>query len=243
MPPRKAAASDTTVERRRSTRIAGQPKAAEEKPAPKPRAKLGGKKRVADGEGVAGKDEEPQAKKVKTISEEENGEEQDELADDNDDYEIPATPKALSIGDLLPSITLKNEKGEDMNVAELAADKGLVLFLVPKADTPGCTKQACGFRDSYPDFEAHDFNVYCVSADAPTAQAKWQTKQSLPYSLLSDKGRVLIKALGAGEGNKTNRSHFIFTKGGKLVEKKLSVKPVDSPRQALSFVKSLQASE
>ncbi|KAF8509531.1 AhpC-TSA-domain-containing protein [Hysterangium stoloniferum] len=238
MAPRKAA--DTTVERRRSTRIAVQPKAVEEKPASKPRVKKGSKKRVADAGDVAGKDGEPQAKKVKAISEEDNGEEQDELADDDDDGEIPATPKTLSIGDLLPSITLKNEKGEDVNVAELAAHKGLVLFLVPKADTPGCTKQACGFRDSYPDFEAHNFNVFCVSADAPTAQAKWQTKQSLPYSLLSDKDRVLIKALGAGEGNKTNRSHFIFTKGGKLVEKKLPVKPVDSPQQALAFVKSLQ---
>lgn len=58
----------------------------------------------------------------------EDGEEQDELPDDGED-------KVLSIGDLLPTVTLKNEKDEDVNVAELAAEKGLILFLVPRADT------------------------------------------------------------------------------------------------------------
>ncbi|KIJ49255.1 hypothetical protein M422DRAFT_161558 [Sphaerobolus stellatus SS14] len=148
-------------------------------------------------------------------------------------------PKTLDIGDTIPDITLKNEKDEDVKVAQLVAEKGLVLFLVPKADTPGCTKQACGFRDSYPDFEKHNVHVFALSADKPSAQAKWQTKQSLPYSLLSDPGRILIKALGAGDGNKTQRSHFIFEKGGKLVNKKLPVKPVDSPQQALEFVKTM----
>lgn len=91
--------------------------------------------------------------------------------------------------------------------------------------------------------------MYCLSADTPAAQTKWQTKvyflfcaprawslilivvlspqKELPYSLLSDRKRVLITALGAGEGGKTKRSHFIFAKGGKLVEKRIPVKPVD----------------
>ena len=83
-----------------------------------------------------------------------------------------------------------------MQIAELAAEKGVILFLVPKADTrmyfrcfsqvdngistsaAGCTNQACGFRDSYPDFTSSNFTVYCLSADSPTAQSKWQTKVS-----------------------------------------------------------------
>ncbi|OSD08052.1 peroxiredoxin Q, partial [Trametes coccinea BRFM310] len=147
----------------------------------------------------------------------------------------------IDIGDVLPSYTVKNEKDEDVDVASLAAEKGVVIFLVPKADTPGCTTQACGFRDIYPDFTSSGFDVYCLSADKPTAQAKWQAKKSLPYPLLSDPKRVLITALGAGEGGKTKRSHFIFEKGGKLVDKKIPVKPVDSPKLALEFVKKLKS--
>jgi len=149
--------------------------------------------------------------------------------------------KTIEIGDSLPSLTLKNEKNEDINVADLTAEKGVVLFLVPKADTPGCTNQACGFRDIYPDFTSTGFDVYCLSADSPTAQTKWQTKKELPYSLISDPKRTLIKALGAGDGNKTKRSHFIFEKGGKLVDKKVPVKPVDSPKLALEYIKSISS--
>lgn len=63
----------------------------------------------------------------------EDGEEHDELADDDDEED--SNVKTLDIGELLPAVTLKNEKDEGVNVAELAAEKGLVLFLVPKADT------------------------------------------------------------------------------------------------------------
>jgi peroxiredoxin Q/BCP len=95
-------------------------------------------------------------------------------------------------------LTLKNEKDEDVDVSTLAAEKGVVFFLVPKADTrelnksssgksacllttidaAGCTNQACGFRDIYPDFTSVNYEVYCLSADTPAAQSKWQTKVS-----------------------------------------------------------------
>lgn len=113
----------------------------------------------------------------------------------------------ISVGDALPSFTLKNEKDEDVDVATLTAEKGIVVFLVPKADTrnkyfasvclileligfcnassAGCTQQACGFRDIYPDFTSSGFDVYCLSADKPTAQTKWQTKVSSYFQRLS----------------------------------------------------------
>ncbi|RXW15598.1 hypothetical protein EST38_g10257 [Candolleomyces aberdarensis] len=142
--------------------------------------------------------------------------------------------ESIDIGGSLPTLTLKNEKGEDVQIADLANKKSVVLFLVPKADT------ACGFRDIYPDFSSLNFDVYCLGADTSTAQAKWQTKKELPYPLISDPKRSLIAALGAAEGGKTKRSHFVFAKGGKLVDKKIPVKPVDSPRLALEFIKSIQ---
>jgi len=159
---------------------------------------------------------------------------------DNDgDNEVVPEIAHIDIGDSLPSLTLKNEKDEDVDVSTLAAEKGVVFFLVPKADTPGCTNQACGFRDIYPDFTSVNYEVYCLSADTPAAQSKWQTKKELPYPLLSDRKRILIGALGAADGAKTKRSHFVFAQGGKLLDKKIPVKPVDSPKLALEFIKGL----
>jgi len=148
-------------------------------------------------------------------------------------------PKNVDIGETLPSLVLTNEKGEDVDTASLTEERGVVLFLVPKADTPGCTAQACGFRDVWQEFGALNYSVYCLSADSPAAQTKWQTKKQLPYQLLSDPQRTLIGALGAADGNKTKRSHFVFGKGGQLLDKKIPVKPADSPRLALEFIKGL----
>ncbi|KAF7313977.1 AhpC-TSA-domain-containing protein [Mycena chlorophos] len=243
MPPRKAAAAAAAADTedgaapRRSSRSATVKSGEETKQketAATERA-AASKKRKAEG---GGGDKEKPAKSAKKAKEDEAGD-----ADAAEEEQAAAPAPALSpidIGDELPSLTLKNEKDEDVDVASLTADKGLVLFLVPKADTPGCTKQACAFRDIYPDFTGLDYNVYCLSADTPAAQSKWQTKKELPYPLLSDRKRILITALGAGEGGKTKRSHFIFGKGGKLLNKKVPVKPEESPKLALEFVKSQQ---
>jgi len=205
---------------RRSTRISSQPKPAEEpaRPAKKPAAPRK-KRNVDEADTQHENDQEDGAKKAKL--------------DESTEGSSSADLAIIDIGDSLPSYTLKTEKDEDVDVSTLTAEKGLVLFLVPKADTPGCTTQACGFRDVYPDFTSLNYEVYCLSADSPAAQTKWQTKKSLPYALLSDPKRVLIKALTGG-GVKTARSHFIFEKGGKLVDKKIPVKPADSPKMRLN---------
>ncbi|KAF9002516.1 thioredoxin-like protein [Cyathus striatus] len=212
MPPRKASDSASSEPARRSTRIASLPKVETvEKPARTPSSK----KRPAAEEAKEGKSS--ASKKAKPDEAEEGGATADE---------------AESSDPTLAPINI---------VAELAAEKGVVIFLVPKADTPGCTTQACGFRDIYPDFSAVNYTVYCLSADSPTAQGKWQTKKNLPYPLISDPKRTLITALGASEGGKTKRSHFIFEKGGKLIEKQLPVKPANSPTLALEFIKDLSS--
>ncbi|KAI0635205.1 AhpC-TSA-domain-containing protein [Trametes polyzona] len=239
MAPRAKASSEAVEPTRRSSRISAQPKAetAAKEPTKKAAPKASKKRAAADaGEEKEGDGEAPAVKKSKgeNSASEESGDAPNEKA------EVKLAP--IDIGDVLPSYTLKNEKDEDVDVSSLTAEKGVIIFLVPKADTPGCTTQACGFRDSYPDFTALGYDVYCLSADKPSAQAKWQTKKELPYPLLSDPKRVLITALGAGEGGKTKRSHFIFEKGGKLVDKKIPVKPADSPKLALDFVK-LSAAE
>lgn len=63
---------------------------------------------------------------------------------------------------------------------------GAVFFLYPKANTPGCTTQACGFRDNYATFTAKGYKVYGLSMDKPAAQLSWKEKNNLPFDLLSD---------------------------------------------------------
>lgn len=148
----------------------------------------------------------------------------------------------LALDEPLPDVVLKNEAEEDVKITDLVKDgkKGVVFFLVPKADTPGCTAQACGFRDIYPDFTTLNVAVFCLSADKPSAQSKWKAKKSLPYALLSDPERSLIGPL-TGTTGKTLRSHFIFNAQGRLVEKRIPVKPAESPRLALEFIRALLA--
>ncbi|OCB89484.1 AhpC-TSA-domain-containing protein [Sanghuangporus baumii] len=207
--------------RRRSSRITATTSAVPASDGTPSKAKRGGgraaKKRSADDlAGADGADGKP--KKAKKADEAEAG---------------------LKLGEPLPDLLLKNEQGEEVKVQSLAENKkGVVLFLVPKADTPGCTTQACGFRDMSSDFTSLDFAVYCLSADAPDKQKKWKDKKSLPFPLLSDPDRALIEKL-TGNGAKTPRSHFVFA-GGKLVDKRMPVKPVDSPRLAFEFIKALE---
>ncbi|KZV93963.1 AhpC-TSA-domain-containing protein [Exidia glandulosa HHB12029] len=203
-------------------------KAGSEKPASKPASKASRAGSTKPASKAAAKDDAKKADEgPDTIPEEE----------DDAGEEI----KALEIGDVLPDITLKTEKNEDISIKSLAEETGVVLFLFPKADTPGCTKQACGFRDIYKEFTDVGYTVYGLSGDAPTATTKWQTKNELPYSFLSDPKKELIKALGAVSGKSTKRSHFVFEKGGKLLDKKIPVKPEESPTKALEFIKSLKA--
>lgn len=150
----------------------------------------------------------------------------------------------MTIGSVIPKITLKNEKGEDIDVSTLVKGTGVVIFAAPKADTreyhpsssipgyshipAGCNKQACHFRDSTEEFKKLGYAVYALTADAPAALTKWQAKNNLGYSLISDPKREFIHALGAKSGNSTKRSHFVFEKDtGKLLEATIGVKPDD----------------
>ncbi|GAA5878361.1 hypothetical protein JCM8547_007531 [Rhodosporidiobolus lusitaniae] len=142
-----------------------------------------------------------------------------------------------SVGDVVEDVTLRNEDDEDVSLKSLYEEKGLVIFSYPKANTPGCTTQACNFRDTSSAFTSHNFTVLGLSRDKPSAQMNWKSKHELGYSLLSDPEAGLLMRLGATEGQK--RCHWIIEKGGKLLEAKIGVKPADDAKNALEFVKAL----
>lgn len=169
--------------------------------------------------------EEPAAKKAKT-----------EDSDDSVDH------SELEVGDELPSIKLLDDKENEVDISEVAKNsKYLVIFAYPKALTPGCTRQACGFQKSYQSFVDNNTKVFGLSADSPKAQQNFVSKQGLKYPLLSDPKRELIGLLGAKKlPSGTKRAHWIFV-DGKLAVKKVPVSPEDSFTTALKDIEGFVA--
>ncbi|KAI2606051.1 AhpC-TSA-domain-containing protein [Hypoxylon fragiforme] len=155
----------------------------------------------------------------------------------------PAKPAKPVVGD---TITLDGFGGEietnDGNKTTLKAlvdesKSGVVLFTYPKASTPGCTNQACLFRDSYEPFTKDGLAIYGLSTDSPKANTTFKTKQNLPYPLLCDPSATLIEAIGLKKAPKgTTRGVFVVDKAGKV----LLAEP-GSPAGTVEAVKKLVA--
>ena len=105
----------------------------------------------------------------------------------------------LAVGDTAPDFTLTDAQGGEVSLAELRAGarKGVVVYFYPKASTPGCTKEACDFRDSLASWQEAGYAVVGVSPDEPAALARFADKQSLPFGLLSDPDHEVMEAWGA----------------------------------------------
>jgi len=99
---------------------------------------------------------------------------------------------ALEVNDIVPNFTLQNQNGETVNLTDYKG-KPVVLFFYPRADTPGCTIEACGFRDSFKKLMAAGVVILGISRDTVRAQKKFQEKYDLPYDLLADFDETLIK--------------------------------------------------
>ena len=99
-------------------------------------------------------------------------------------------------GTRAPAFTLKNQDGKQVSLSEFAGKK-VVIYFYPKDDTPGCTKEACSFRDNHQALLDKGAVVLGVSADDESAHTNFRTKYSLPFDLLSDPEKTTIQAYGA----------------------------------------------
>ncbi|MGH6989182.1 MAG: thioredoxin-dependent thiol peroxidase [Stellaceae bacterium] len=102
---------------------------------------------------------------------------------------------ALKVGDKAPDFTLATDGGGEINLAKLKGKK-VVLYFYPRDDTPGCTKEACQFRDSFPRFDKSDAVVIGVSKDSVASHDKFKKKYELPFILGSDKELTTANAYG-----------------------------------------------
>lgn len=98
----------------------------------------------------------------------------------------------MQAGDVVEDFTLQNQDGEEVRLSDFKATP-VVLFFYPRADTPGCTIESCGFRDAFAKFKKAGITVFGVSRDTVKAQKKFKDKYELPYDLLADPEMVLIK--------------------------------------------------
>lgn len=141
---------------------------------------------------------------------------------------------APQIGDEAPDFTLRNQDGEPVTLSALRG-KNVVVYFYPKADTPGCTKQACGIRDHRSDYETANAVVLGLSPDPVPALSKFADKYGLPFTLLSDEDHAVAEQYGVWvEKNMygrqymgNERSTFVVDTDGKIARIFRKVKPAE----------------
>ena len=149
-------------------------------------------------------------------------------------------------GSKAPDFTLPTHDGEKLKLSSLRGAP-VVLYFYPKDDTPGCTREACGFRDAKAKFAKHQAVVLGVSPDSAASHAKFRTKYKLPFALLADEKHAVAEKYGAWReknmyGKKSMgiaRSTFVIDAAGKVVKVFKAVKPDGHDEQVLEVLKGL----
>lgn len=130
----------------------------------------------------------------------------------------PQRAMPLSVGHSIPKFELRDHDGKSVASDDLLGHGPFVIYFYPKDDTPGCTVEACTFRDQFEAFTDAGARVYGVSADSPESHAKFREKHRLPFTLLSDPGSKVAAAFGVGKtlGILPGRVTFVVDETGKV---------------------------
>ncbi len=147
----------------------------------------------------------------------------------------------LKEGDLAPDFSLPDANGNVVNLADLRG-RQVVLYFYPRDNTPGCIKEACGFRDSYAQFQACNIAVYGVSTDDAKSHEKFSTKYNLPFPLLVDEGGKVaatydsygLKKFMGKEYLGVSRNTFVIGPDGRIEKIYRKVKPEPHAGQILT---------
>lgn len=145
------------------------------------------------------------------------------------------------VGDQAPDFELPSDSGGRSRLSDFRG-KRVVLYFYPKDDTSGCTTQACGFRDRYPDIQEKNAVVLGISPDGIASHTKFKIKYNLPFLLLADEDHAVAEAYGVWQ-EKSNygrtyfgivRSHFVIDEDGKIADAQVKVSPTDSVERAIA---------
>ena len=160
----------------------------------------------------------------------------------------PTNGGVVEEGRLAPDFTLTSDSGEAVTLSSFRG-RPVVLYFYPRDDSPGCTKQACGIRDSYDAFEERDIVVLGVSTDDEASHQKFKQKHELPFTLLADPDHVVSEQYGVwGErkfAGKTymgiERSTFLIDPEGRVAKVMRRVKPATHAELVLGAAAGLAA--
>jgi peroxiredoxin Q/BCP len=151
---------------------------------------------------------------------------------------------AIKIGSIIPSFTLPDQNGDLFDINSVIGKKNLVIYFYPKDDSPGCTKEACSFRDQFEVFKEADAVIIGISGQSVESHKEFAQKHRLTFTLLSDEGNKIRKLFGVPYnllGLLPGRVTFVADKKGKVVyvfnSQNQASKHVD---EALRVLKNLQ---
>ncbi len=152
----------------------------------------------------------------------------------------------ISAGKQAPDFTLPDDKGQMHTLSDYRG-KPVVLYFYPKDNTSGCTKEACGFRDDYSAYKEAGVVILGVSPDSSKSHANFREKYELPFTLLADTEREVLKAYGAWglkkmygrEYEGVLRTTFLIGKDGKILKVFEKVKPANHSTEILAALEEL----
>lgn len=148
---------------------------------------------------------------------------------------------ALSVGDVVPQFTTIDESGNQFDSQSVIGKKIVVLYFYPKDNTPGCTAQACSFRDQYEDFLEYGSEVIGISSDGFTSHTNFKKKYKLPFRLLTDSNKKISRLFGVANDLLfiPGRETFVIDAKGVLQMRFDSMQATTHISKALQKVKSL----
>jgi len=157
---------------------------------------------------------------------------------------------SLHVGVTAPDFTLADQNGEQHTLSAYQG-KWVLIYFYPRDDTPGCTKEACGLRDAFPEFQQLDMPVFGISTDSIKSHSKFATKYDLPFTLLADEAKEVVNLYGVWglkkfrgkEYEGTNRMSFLIDPEGKIAKIYEQVKPDEHAEEVLNDVRELAGTD
>lgn len=149
----------------------------------------------------------------------------------------------LKIGDSVPAFSCLDDQGNEVKLSDYQGKK-VIVFFYPKANTPGCTAEACDLRDSFEELTGKGFSIVGVSADSVSKQANFKSKYSFPYPLLADESHEVINAFGVWGPKKfmgkeydgIHRKTFVLDENAKVTLVVDKVKTKEHASQLLELI-------
>ncbi|HEX5033044.1 MAG TPA: peroxiredoxin [bacterium] len=143
---------------------------------------------------------------------------------------------SLQEGQPAPEFTAKDDQGNTVRLNDFKGKKNVVLYFYPKDDTPGCTIEACNFRDDYSKFQTKDTQILGVSYDDEASHQAFKKKFQLPFPLLVDADHKIAQAYGVQGDKYANRDTILIDKNGKLKKILRKVDPASHSGEILNLL-------